>query len=130
MSKHQHVYFVTDKRSRYVKIGISSNVDKRLRDLSASSPIPLKLVLSLDFDGAGAWVYEDALHQHFAAHWLHHEWFLFAEPIKQFVDAWLNGERPELPMPQYTCKQAWNYEQQCCVTKADFMTALKKERVS
>lgn len=128
--KISHLYFVTDKRSRYVKIGISTDIDKRLRDLKASSPIPLKLELALHFDGPGAWVYEDALHQHFAAHWTHNEWFIYAKPIKEYVAAWKREEQPDIPMPRFTCKQVFNYEQMQCVSKADYMAALKKERKS
>lgn len=127
--KISHLYFVADKRLRYVKIGISSNIDRRLKDLCASSPVPLKLELVLYFDGPGAWTYEDALHQHFAAHWTHSEWFIYAQPIKEYVAAWRREEEPELPMPKFTCKQAFNYDLMHCVTKADYMTALKKERL-
>jgi hypothetical protein len=101
----QCCYFVCDQRRRYVKIGITTNMDKRLRALNGGSPFPLRVDLSLHFTGDGAYRYEDALHQMFAAHWRQGEWFDYAKPIKDFVAAWNAGETPAVPLPALSCKE-------------------------
>ena len=72
MSRHYELYFIANKRRTVVKIGVSSNPDARLIDLQAGNHEPLSIVLRLTFEQPRAAVqYEDALHQYFAAHWLH-----------------------------------------------------------
>jgi hypothetical protein len=54
-----------------VKIGCTTDVDRRLRDLRQSSPVPLKLLASTH----GGQSRETAYHFVFGAHRLHGEWF-------------------------------------------------------
>lgn len=131
MSKTQHVYFITDKRRRYVKIGVSNNPWSRIQDLQAGSPLTLRLDLVLDFedDRSSATSYEDALHQHFAEFWRFREWFNYSGALKDFVDGWKNGFKPSVPFPPRTCKQYYD-EHGVCLSKESLMALLRKERQS
>lgn len=78
------LYFITDARRRYVKIGLSRDAERRLVDLQAGSPLRLRLDLVLsDCTKAD----EERLHHAFAKHWRHREWFNYAPEIKERVDA-------------------------------------------
>jgi hypothetical protein len=122
----QSLYFITDEAKTFVKIGISRNPQCRLYDLQAGCPIPLEFALILEFNGDGASTLEDALHQHFAAHWLHREWFAYADPIKEYAASWLRGEKPFVPQPPYKCSQALGeYGER--LTKAEFLAVLRSE---
>lgn len=65
------VYFVQQGNDGPIKIGVSGNVDKRIRSLSTSSPLPLRLLAVLP-GGRGE---EQELHKRLAAHRLGGEWF-------------------------------------------------------
>jgi len=127
VSKSQHVYFIGDKRRRYVKIGVSNDPWWRIQDLQAGSPLELRLDLVLDFDTdrSRALVYEDALHQHFAEYWRFREWFDYATPIRVFVDGWKSGDAPDIPAPAYSSKQHIDSETGACLSKEAFMTLLR-----
>jgi hypothetical protein len=101
------LYFIVDEPREYVKIGISRDPTARLHSLQAGCPIALELEMVLEFNNAGAEQLEDALHQHFAEHWLHREWFRYAPAIKAYVAAWYGGESPDVPTPAHHCKQAY-----------------------
>ena len=80
--KPRDLYFITDARRRYVKIGLSSDAERRLHDLQAGSPLTLRLDLVLEKCGRAE---EESLHQAYAAHWRHREWFNYADQIKARV---------------------------------------------
>lgn len=127
MSKPQYVYFVADRRRRYVKIGVSNNPWWRVVDLQAGSPLTLQLEHTLEFsDRTAAFTYEDALHQKFAAHWRHGEWFNYAKPIKDFVAGWKRGEHQTVYQPRTTAK-AYVGEYGACLSKAEFMALMRDE---
>lgn len=77
------LYFITDLRKRYVKIGISKNSLRRLDDLQAGSPLPLRLELILRDCGRRE---EEILHYAFRRHWRHREWFDYAADIRTRVE--------------------------------------------
>jgi len=118
------VYFIADESKAFVKIGVSTKPESRLFDLQAGSPLILNLILVLEFEGPGAAELEDALHQHFAAHWIHREWFAYAKPIRSYVEEWLDGGSPSVPKPPHSSAQAiGEYGER--LTKIEFLSKLK-----
>ncbi|MYX32250.1 MULTISPECIES: GIY-YIG nuclease family protein [unclassified Streptomyces] len=93
------VYLIGSPVVRPVKIGVSNDPEARLADLQVGSPVPLVLL----WEAKGGQQLESALHQHFAAHRLHGEWFDFGEddPISTVAAAagMLGYGVPDLPAP-------------------------------
>lgn len=75
------LYFIQSLLGGPVKIGVARNVAFRLARLSASSPIPLKVL----FVVRGGEILEKKLHRNFGRHRLHGEWFEFGESIGRWV---------------------------------------------
>lgn len=81
---------VTDQRAVYfiqadngfIKIGVAKNPRARLRTLQAMSPVRLRLVLVLPGIGAKG---EAELHERFAEHRSHGEWFCPASEILAYI---------------------------------------------
>jgi hypothetical protein len=69
-SRRGHVYFLGGDEGP-IKIGHSSCVAARFRDIQACSPVPLKLFATRQ----GGPIRESAYHALYAAHRLHGEWF-------------------------------------------------------
>lgn len=78
--KNVETYFIHSRGIPVVKIGISIKVHERLRALQACCPVKLEVV------GLMAGDRETELHERFANHRLHGEWFSFVEEIRKFVD--------------------------------------------
>ena len=66
----QFVYFIGSVRP-FVKIGYSTFVPGRLAELQKANPEPLRVLGVM----IGRSLLERALHQRFADHWVHGEWF-------------------------------------------------------
>ena len=66
-----HIYFAQSEHGGPVKIGFTTDLEQRLRNLQSASPYPL--VLRATFPGTEA--DERKLHRRFAANRLHGEWF-------------------------------------------------------
>lgn len=120
------LYFIADEQARYIKIGLSCDPEKRLHELQAGSPITLQIVLVVPALGRLA---EEALHQHFAAHWLHREWFTFAPDIAFLIDQLRDGYDlfslvPPAPFPNGI---AWEWGG--LGTKAETMHELRRRAV-
>jgi hypothetical protein len=79
------VYFIQNTVSQNIKIGYSTNVKSRLLHLQIGSAERLEVLLVLE----GGTAYERLLHNQFAEFRLVGEWFMFAAPIKEFI----NGNR-------------------------------------
>jgi hypothetical protein len=67
------VYFVEGEDTGLFKIGVTDDIDERMRVLSSGSPVPL--VLRAKIDGANESVEHD-LHKFFREYAHHGEWFL------------------------------------------------------
>lgn len=80
----QHLYFISDRRRRYVKIGLSQDVEQRLYSLQGNCPIDLRIELVLENCGSEQ---ERRIHHHYAQYWRHREWFNYAPEIKEAVRA-------------------------------------------
>jgi hypothetical protein len=106
------LYFITDINRTAVKIGLTRrDPSLRLRDLQAGSPVQLAIE-HVVHDVLPAT--EIAIHQLFAAHWRHREWFDYADDIRSFVSDLVAGERsalsrvPPAPYPKgYRTKDGW-----------------------
>lgn len=66
----RQVYFIQAETGP-IKIGVASDVRKRLGNLRGASPVPLTLLLSI----SGGPMAEYSFHHKFRAHRLHGEWF-------------------------------------------------------
>jgi hypothetical protein len=83
-------YFITDEKSKAVKIGVSRNLETRLQELQVGNPNPLKIRLALpiepDFgkEGQGLWT-EYAMQQKFAHLHLLGEWYRLTPEVRQFI---------------------------------------------
>jgi hypothetical protein len=106
------LYFITDAACTAVKIGLTRrDPSLRLRDLQAGSPVVLVLAhIEIDVEPSK----EIALHQHFAHHWRHREWFDYTDEIKGLVAALAAGDRgaldmvPPAPFPKgYRTEDGW-----------------------
>jgi hypothetical protein len=75
------VYFISCRK--YVKIGVSKNIKKRLFDLQASNPY--KLILVKFFKTSDCFNLENILHKKFKHLREKGEWFRYTEEIKQFL---------------------------------------------
>lgn len=69
--KYGFVYFVQGKKTRLVKIGFSTNADRRLDDLQSGSPDTLRMLGM----APGSRLAERRLHEVFQDHRVHGEWF-------------------------------------------------------
>jgi hypothetical protein len=67
-----------------IKIGITDNVERRLRHLSSQSPTPIRLLISI----RGTTRQEYVLHRMFASDRRNGEWFTASEQLLAFI-AWL-----------------------------------------
>lgn len=69
----RHVYFIgSDYYPGVLKIGSAFDIELRLRQIQACSPVPLRLFGWIKVGGAAL---ESTLHRHFAARRSHGEWF-------------------------------------------------------
>jgi hypothetical protein len=116
------LYFIADERLLFVKIGISRDPEARLHQLQAGSPLPLSLFCVVP--GVGKQV-EEAIHQRFAKHWIHREWFDFADEIRAFIEKVCDeGRVPDLP-PPLVGKTAWSDGQ--ALSRYEIMASLRGE---
>ncbi|BBD98033.1 hypothetical protein SAMIE_1015340 [Sphingobium amiense] len=129
MSKHR-LYFIVPASRRQVKIGMSANPWTRLYDLQAGNHEKLSIDLLLTFpDRSSAWRYEDAMHQQFAAQWLHREWFTYSSELQAFCRTWKEGGRPSISQPPCSIKQAIScsgYQ----ISRDDFLANLRARAIA
>ena len=76
------LYFIEAPSVGQIKIGITGEMDRRLRSLRASSPVDLSLMLDI----AGTARQEAALHRAFAADRTHGEWFKASDGLRRFIE--------------------------------------------
>jgi hypothetical protein len=67
------IYFIQAQTLKLIKIGLAENVETRVRKLALSSPDRLQVLGMQHCDRGG--LLEAELHQTFAAHRAHGEWF-------------------------------------------------------
>ena len=75
------IYFIK-AANKYVKIGVSKDPHKRLKELQTGNPLPLKLILTMP----GSFDTEKALHDYFKSARVEGEWFrLSGKEIKNCI---------------------------------------------
>ncbi len=80
------VYFILNEDSKAIKIGQAKNVEQRMKSLQTSSPAHLKLIKSVQVDGAEKAIeLEQALHQHFQSIRLAGEWFKAEASLIKYI---------------------------------------------
>jgi Meiotically up-regulated gene 113 len=109
------VYFV--ERDGFVKIGRTSNLEKRIHDIGKGScmpqgmsvgPVQLLAAIYCACDGKGC-VRERHFHQKFRSQWLEGEWFLFDRVIASFIgglEECLNDDLRNVSVPTETADAA------------------------
>lgn len=80
------VYFAR-RRDGCIKIGSASNVEERLKQLSAAAGEALQLIGTM----AGGVTHERALHRQFKAHRAHREWFNPSAELWAYINANTTG---------------------------------------
>lgn len=78
------VYFIVAPEVEMVKIGKTTDLEKRMATLKTMSPTKLQLGVSMDYDD---WL-ESRIHKHFKEHRSHGEWFFADEPIVDFMQGY------------------------------------------
>lgn len=77
-----HVYFFQGAETGLIKIGYSTDPERRLRDLTTMSPDQITVLATF----RGAVSDERKLHKRFKKHRAHGEWFKPAKPILDYID--------------------------------------------
>jgi len=80
MSKVRGVYFV--QGGDFVKIGHTTDLQRRLLDITNGSPYPLHVALVIRGEGRKL---EKALHFQFAEYRCNGEWFYLARPLRNYI---------------------------------------------
>jgi hypothetical protein len=79
------VYFVQAGESGPVKIGVTGNIEDRVRTMQTGSPQPLRVLATFP----GGFDLEARLHRMFAPHRVHGEWFAPAPDLLQRLAEWV-----------------------------------------
>lgn len=87
------IYFIRDPAADRVKIGVSNDPWKRLKNMQTGSPGLLELVAMVDGDPAA----EKALHQRFDGSRVRGEWFVWSGPVADHVATLPPSGRPSKP---------------------------------
>ena len=77
-----YIYFIGTIDDRFVKIGYSRNVQKRLMTLEKFCPLGVKLLCHF----SGRKIDEKDLHSELREYHLHNEWFNFTPEVKELVN--------------------------------------------
>lgn len=81
------VYFVFNKDSNAIKIGIAKNVKNRLRSLQTSSPAKLELLATIKRENSRtAKELEKFLHDKFSSFWITGEWFEAQYELMNYIE--------------------------------------------
>jgi hypothetical protein len=76
------VYFAEGVGLDRIKIGVTTNVPRRVATIDAHSPVPVRL-LGVEGDGRAR---EAALHREFARFRVRGEWFEAVTPLRQHIE--------------------------------------------
>lgn len=75
--KTERIYFIQSELGGPIKIGCTNNLEKRLCDLQAGSPLKLILLGTI----YGGYEKEENLHKRFGKHRIHGEWFNLSDDL-------------------------------------------------
>lgn len=82
------VYYIAASGTKRYKIGVTTNIERRMSDLQSHSPIDLFLVWRVP----GGFELERAFHRKYKKYRIRHEWFEFPDEVERKV----NGEFAKL----------------------------------
>lgn len=83
------VYFIQGCHTKYIKIGISYDVERRLKGIQASEPLKLLAVVK-----EGGTALEKELHKRFEQFRIHNEWFQPAPELMQYIKGIISEGSP------------------------------------
>jgi T5orf172 domain len=92
MNRKPDTVYVMRAASGHYKVGCSSLIDVRLRQIRRSSPVNVELVCSMP----GTVEVERRLHTHLAASRMHCEWFADSPEIHEVI-RWIEAGDPYSP---------------------------------
>lgn len=67
------IYFIGSKKENICKIGVSNNVEKRIKEIQCSCPFPVEVLIA--YPVSDDYLIEKALHNKYNEHRLNGEWF-------------------------------------------------------
>lgn len=67
------IYFIGNKKENICKIGVSNNVDKRIKEIQCSCPFEVEVLIT--YAVSDDYLIERALHNKYDEHRLNGEWF-------------------------------------------------------
>lgn len=84
------VYFIQCPVNGFIKIGYTTNVKHRFKNLKAGSPVELEMIGYI----YGSKKVEESLHKRFKRYRKHGEWFEPSKPLMSFLEKqeWLSGD--------------------------------------
>lgn len=80
-SESRHIYFVQPRGGGPIKIGITSSVERRLKELQSGHPEELRVIGSF----MGTQKDEARLHRELSRHRLHSEWFADSDEVRAAI---------------------------------------------
>ena len=75
------IYFVQDTVLKYIKIGYTNNIKRRIKDLQVGNPHKLELIAQIN----GGKNKEERLHKKFDKYNIRNEWFEPNEEILKYI---------------------------------------------
>ncbi|MDH6224330.1 GIY-YIG nuclease family protein [Streptomyces sp. MJP52] len=122
------VYVIGTPGSNTVKIGRTTNLQRRLADIQRMSPVPLVAL----WTHPGGHELETRLHHHFAELRSHGEWFAFdGDPLPAIKQAAAEAIRPRLavPSPRRTPSPADKQKMLDLISEAAALHRMKREEL-
>jgi hypothetical protein len=81
-TQERFVYFIQNESNQEIKIGVTSNIEKRMNDISRVIKAPVKLLKLIK----GNEVTEKELHNKFSQYRIHGEWFAPSKELIKYID--------------------------------------------
>jgi hypothetical protein len=79
------VYFIGNLSHKWVKIGYTKSLEKRLGDIQVGCPFPVDAIYTIKSDAKNVRKLEKSLHTKFKNYRMNGEWFRLSEEIEQFI---------------------------------------------
>jgi hypothetical protein len=79
------VYFIGNLSHKWVKIGYTKSLEKRLGDIQVGCPFPVDAIYTIESDAKNVRKLEKSLHTKFKNYRMNGEWFRLSEEIEQFI---------------------------------------------
>ena len=98
--KKGHVYLLLAESTGLVKIGATTNLRERIKNLKGQLPFPVELVYSIPTDDIFG--LEKQLHEHFKERRKHGEWFrLYKDDGQWIMDTWTEEDDDTSPLDDW-----------------------------